>query len=246
MNNPPLKTNYNNNSTSNILTINNNLYEYSVLEAKNFLSGKNFLNSDFYNNLNLNNNLKDFSEYLKNENTKQATSTISRNHNYSILNMNNKQSPILDKKFVDKFSKTSNNFEFNIIENLDVINLNTDISLIEENLKMNKGEFIKRLKSLYDNFNNSQNKFMKNTYNNNQLTQHTSTVQNKSYYQNTSMIDRDKNTNITRIETIFENYEVSLEEMILISSSKSTRKLGHLKKMLHTANLNLYVVRVYK
>lgn len=228
------RTIYNNNSSTNLLR-NNGQYDNSIIEAKNYFSGKNLVNGDVHNNLNFNNNLKNFNKLLKNEKMKEPAVQNNRNLNATTLDTNS-QSPVIEKKMIEKFSKTSN-FEFNIIENLDVINLNTDISLIEENLKMNKGEFIKRLKSLYDNFNNSQNIFRNNN---------NSVLNNKSYYQNTSILDRDKNANITRIETIFENYEVKLEEMIQLNSKKSTRKLGNLKKMLHTASLNMYVVRVYK
>ena len=66
---------------------------------------------------------------------------------------------------------------------------------------------------------------------------------NKSIYQNTSMFD--KNNNITRIETIFEDYEVKEEEMIHLNTTKSSRKLGNLRKMLHGGTCKIYAVRVY-
>lgn len=219
----------NHHSTSQLITsqINN-----TILEAKNYLSSKNLISeSNFI--INPNENLSVYNELLKREKIKEALNKKLNKQNFNSTTLDeNSHSPENEKKLVDKFSKTSN-FEFNIIENLDVINLNTDISLIEENLKLNKGEIMKRLKSIYDNFNISQHLFRNNSNIN---------LHNKSLYQNTSMFD--KNPNITRIETIFEDYEVKFDEMILISSHKSTRKLGNLKKMLHAASLNLFVVRV--
>jgi len=229
INNKPI---YNSNSTSNLFGQNRINQDNSIGEAKNYITGKNFLNGEFDNNFNFNMNLKSNNELLKIKKSKEAAATNDSNLNSTIFKVNN-QSPVCEKKIIDKFSKTSN-FEFNIIDNLNVINLNTDISLIEENLKMNKGEFIKKLKSLYDDFNNSQKMFRKNN---------SCINSNKSYYNNTIMGDRDKNINKTRIETIFENYEVKLEEMISLNINKSTRKLGNLKKMLH-GSLDLYVVRV--
>ena len=226
---------FNSNSTSNLFGKYNIHQENSILEPKNYITGKNFLNGEFYCNTNFNNNLRIFNELLKKEKFKEVAIPHNSNLNSTTIDVNN-QSPVCEKKIIDKFSKTSN-FEFNLIENLDEINLNTDISLIEENLKMNKGEFIKKLKSLYDDFNNSQKKFRNNN---------SCIINNKSYYINTSIIDREKNPNITKIETIFENYDIKLHEMITLNTKKSTRKLGNFKKMVHSASLNLYVVRVYK
>jgi len=219
------KANYNSNSTLNLIGQNNLNIEKNMIET--YITGKNFFNGESYNNL------KNFQELLKKEKLREAPTNS--NLNSTTFDVNN-QSPVCEKKIIDKFSKTSN-FEFNLIENLDGINLNTDISLIEENLKMNKGELIKKLKSLYNDFNDSK-KILRN---NNSCINN-----NKSYFNNTGIIEKEKNNNLTRIETIFENYEVKIDEMILLDTRNSTRKLGSLKKMVHTASLNLYVVRVLK
>lgn len=208
-------------------SISNNITNYN----HNSISSKNLLSKEYSDNNY--NNFNNYNEILKKERLKEAQNfNNTKNLNSTTLDLNN-QSPVQEKKIFDQFSKTSN-FEFNLIENLDFINLNTDISLIEENLKLKKGEIMKKLKSIYDNFNISQNIF-KNT---------------KSNYQNTSMIDRERNPNITRIETIFENYNenyyIKSEELISLNTYKSTRKIGNLKKMLHIGSLNIYAVRVYK
>jgi hypothetical protein len=193
-------------------------------------------NLDFYKELlkrekmqvNNNPNPNQNSKYQKNKNPNLKEIIKNINLNSTTLDQNS-QSPDEEKRLSDKFSKTSNNFEFKILENLDIMNLNTDISVLEENFKMNKGDLVKKLKSIYDNLNISQN--FKNTGN-----------INKSIYQNTSMFE--KNNNITRIETIFEDYEVKEDEMIHLSTTKSSRKLGNLRKMLHGGTCKIYVVRV--
>jgi len=206
-------------------------------ETKNYNYIRNNINSNIFegnNNSNgndLDTNLKYYKELLKREKLQgNKINKNSKNLNSTTLDNMNSQSPDEEKRLNEKFSKTSNNFEFKILENLDIINLNTDISVLEENLKMNKGDLVKKLKSIYDNLNMSQN--FKNTGN-----------INKSIYQNTSMFD--KNNNITRIETIFEDYEVKEEEMIHLNTTKSSRKLGDLRKMLHGGTCKIYVVRVF-
>jgi len=206
-------------------------------ETKNYNYIRNNINNNIFegnNNSNgndLDTNLKYYKELLKREKLQgNKINKNSKNLNSTTLDNMNSQSPDEEKRLNEKFSKTSNNFEFKILENLDIINLNTDISVLEENLKMNKGDLVKKLKSIYDNLNMSQN--FKNTGN-----------INKSIYQNTSMFD--KNNNITRIETIFEDYEVKEEEMIHLNTTKSSRKLGDLRKMLHGGTCKIYVVRVF-
>lgn len=225
---------HNSNSSSNLFSQQNTNLENKIFDFNDNLTAKNFSNNNSKNSENFNNNLRNVYQYLKKENIGGVMNRKNSNLNVTAFDVD-KQSPDCEKKIFDKFSKTSN-FEYNIIENLDATNLKTDISLIEENLKMGKGELLKKLKSLYDDFNNSNKVFKTNN---------SCSINNKSYYHNTSVIEREKN-NHTRIDTIFENYEVRLDEMVILSSNKSKRKMGILSKVVHTGSLNIYVVRVIK